>query len=380
MASRFIHDITDVAAACRAVDASTPEGAAPDYGRVFEASVGKGTGRESANCTWFSITAIGASGARGPFKWRGKARLIGSIKPATAEGLSALNVRRSGANLPPILQPRDKPPAFIIGLYDTMPAVLPKSMTIDPAQPLPPRSDVGYVYQCLNVWFVLLINGLKMRGLITDQAPLPGIPSAADPNALVVSTTKIAPPMQTHIGPKGGADAGKAMSCPMVRLRIKAKEGVLQNVALYDGCKPYTDEKGNQLFELLTADDGAPLSDNNIHEVGVAGSEVTLIVKSDSICASNLGISIPNNVELAIVARPAVQAAASLADLADMLGGMATGPPKLPESAAPPPAVAAPPVAAPAVAPVAAPLPPPAAAVTAADMDSLLAEACATAP
>jgi hypothetical protein len=370
----FLHDMTSLAAHCRAVEAAAPPGSVPDFSPVFHAIIDKANARNSSNCLWVELEATNNDGVRGPFNWRGQVYLAGGITPATQEGLASLNEGRAKHGIQLKTKVRDDEPKLVVGYYQESPKTLESdNLVIDASEPLPDVSDVGYVYRCLNTWFVVKVSTLKREGLITDSA----IGAAA--NALVVGNAKIFPPMQTHIA-QGRPNAGRELPNPLVRLRIKRDKasGVLTNVILYDEDKPYVDASGNSLFEIMQSDDGSPVTNNNIHEVVRSGSKATIIVRANSICCHSIGISVPTDVQICILKRPAAQAKASIGDLAGLIPGlsMVAAPVAAAPAAAAPVATAAPATAAPvatavpvAITPAVAPQ---AVAITASSMDSLL--------
>lgn len=306
-ANRPIHDISRLADKCRQVieqaekDASANPGAkiAPDFNKVFSCDFDKG--RSAANCVWFNIFAEDDTGMRAPFSFKtGKLRLAGGIHPSTKEGLAAINAARAKNGYPLLQKERDQPPALIFSKYETSPETLPDNDTaLDESKPLPPMTDLGLVMDCFNRWFLTTLLSMVKSGKIVGP-PQVGEDEPA-PDALRMPSTKVCPAMQTHFSMKHKKAPGKPMPNPQVRFNIKCDKetGVLKNCVLYDGKKP-----AGKGFELLSDQKGVAFNDSNAHECIKNGADIMMFAKVDSVCCSNLGISAPRSITLAVVYNP----------------------------------------------------------------------------
>lgn len=328
MAQRHLFNIADIAAHCRRIEAQTPQGQVPNFDPVWSADFARL--RNSAGCGWVRISVTDCNGVSGPYRFRFKGRQGGTPDPATPEGLAEANAWRASNKIAPLSKVRDRDPSVVINLYDYSPATDDKdSLTVlrdaggslifkgEDDKPLTAQeatNPLGYVSQCFNTWFVLKIRTLKQQGVISDEQPMPG--ETPVPGRVYASSTKICPPMQTHISAKAPKHPSRALPNPIYRMRIKMDEtGTPKMAMVYDGEKEYTDAQGKRAYEPLVDDDKVPLNNANIHRLLLSRSEVVGIAKSDSICLSNLGISVPTDVELLVVKRPHMRPKASLDDL-----------------------------------------------------------------
>jgi len=121
--------------------------------------------------------------------------------------------------------------------------------------------------------------------------------------ATVTSNVKIAALVQEYISSQAPRNAGMQLPNPMTRfaMNFDATTGVSQ-MAFYDKDQPYTEE-GRQRYEVGRVE-GDPVNADNIHKFVVSRSTLDGIVNMDSVCFSNMGISMPVKAEILVVAKP----------------------------------------------------------------------------
>jgi hypothetical protein len=135
-----------------------------------------------------------------------------------------------------------------------------------------------------------------------------GATAAIIPTAgvITVPSLKLAVPTQRVISNDSIKNAGKDLPNPMTRITMKFNKDTLKptGFAIHNMDKKfYNPEKKRYDFELATVEiEGkqAPVDAANIHAFLLSGSKVDLIVNADSICSSNLGISIPIQAKLVV--------------------------------------------------------------------------------
>jgi hypothetical protein len=121
--------------------------------------------------------------------------------------------------------------------------------------------------------------------------------------ATVTSNVKIANLIQEYIGNQAVKNAGKPLPNPMTRIAMNFDQttGIAQ-MAFFDKDQPFT-EDGRQKYDTGKVD-GDPINADNIHKFIVSRSTLDGIVNMDSVCFSNMGISMPVKAEVLVVAKP----------------------------------------------------------------------------
>lgn len=284
------------------------------FGKVFSADLGKA--RPSSGCHWVNVQATDIDGVTAPPIVRFKDHAVGTIKPATEEELSKINARRSQYGLGTIDKPRNGPsdsPQVQINLYKNGDLQLEEDgLTFkkdEDGNPLVPEetSELCYFALCYNRWFRAFMWKSKKDGMVyglDDEEAMSGSPPS---KALGVSKTNVVQMVQTAISRNAKKNAGVALPNPIFRFKLRLdKNGVNfdKSVSIHDGSKGSINPKTRKPeFELLVDDKGTPANNYNIHELIPSGSALYGIVKMDSICFSNMGISVPCNAQLLVVSQ-----------------------------------------------------------------------------
>jgi len=157
--------------------------------------------------------------------------------------------------------------------------------------------------------------------------------------AAITSNVKIANLVQEYISDQAKKNAGLPLPNPMTRVAMNfdGTTGIAQ-MAFFDKSAPYTAE-GKQKYEVGKVD-GDPVNADNIHKFVLSRSALDGIFNLDSVCFSNMGISMPVKAEVLVVDKPSTREV-SLDDVYDDDGVYAAPPPaagaeeKAPETAAP---------------------------------------------
>ncbi len=124
--------------------------------------------------------------------------------------------------------------------------------------------------------------------------------------AITVPNLKLAVPTQRVISNESIKNAGMDLPNPMTRVTLKFNKDTLkpQGFVIHNMDKRfYNKEKKRYEYELAAVEvEGKqiPIDATNIHAFLLSGSKVDMIVNADSICSSNLGISIPIQAKLVV--------------------------------------------------------------------------------
>jgi len=133
----------------------------------------------------------------------------------------------------------------------------------------------------------------------------------------LVASTHIAPLVQEYLSDKNEKNPGAPLPNPITRIALNfdADSGAPQRLAFFDKSKPFAGPGGRKAFEAGKVD-GVPINAENVHKFVLPQCHVDGIVNADSICFSNMGISIPVKMEVAVIDPPAKRAVG----LADVYG------------------------------------------------------------
>ncbi len=120
----------------------------------------------------------------------------------------------------------------------------------------------------------------------------------------LVANTHIAPLVQEYLSGTSEKNPGASLPNPITRIALNfdADTGMPQRLTFFDKSKPYT-ANGRKAFEAGKVD-GVPINADNVHKFILPQCHVDGIVNADSICLSNMGISIPVKMEVAVVEPP----------------------------------------------------------------------------
>lgn len=133
--------------------------------------------------------------------------------------------------------------------------------------------------------------------------------------AVVVPSTKIVPMIQTHVSMESKKNPGMELVNPLCRTNMKFDKdtNMAKKAQFFDFTKSHKDPKtGKPTFEPLTFD-GHPVTGHNVHLIP-SHSTVSGIANLNAVCASNMGLSVPTEVEVLIV-EPPVHIGVSVTDV-----------------------------------------------------------------
>lgn len=121
--------------------------------------------------------------------------------------------------------------------------------------------------------------------------------------ATVTSNVKIANLVQEYISDQAKKNAGLQLPNPMTRIAMNFDQTTgLAQLAFFDKGKPYM-EQNRQKYEAAKVEDD-PVNADNIHKFVLSRSTLDGIVNMDSVCFSNMGISMPVKAEVLVVEQP----------------------------------------------------------------------------
>ncbi len=123
---------------------------------------------------------------------------------------------------------------------------------------------------------------------------------------LTVSSTKVGTIIQERISDKAIKNKGAKLPNPMTRVTIpfesKPKPGLPPPVTILDKSKPFKCN-GKRGYEVATYE-GNPVDANNVHKFILSRSSIDGVINMDSVCFSQLGISLPIKASIIIVQQP----------------------------------------------------------------------------
>lgn len=121
---------------------------------------------------------------------------------------------------------------------------------------------------------------------------------------LTVSSTKVGTIIQERISDKALKNKGEKLPNPMTRITIPfdTKTGAPQLVTILDKTKPFK-LNGKRGYENATYN-AVPINANNIHNFIPSRSIIDGVISMDSVCFSQLGISLPIKATLVVVQQP----------------------------------------------------------------------------
>ena len=227
------------------------------------------------------------------------------------------------------------------------------------------RADKTVTAQAVLEAFNAAQGGRRPGDMIISSENVSAIrkifPNQKDSDALtkgatVTSNVKITALVQEYISDQAKKNAGLPLPNPMTRIAMNfdATTGLAQ-LSFFDKSQPFM-EANKPKYETGKVD-GDPINADNVHKFVLSRSGLDGIVNMDSVCLSNMGISMPVKAEVLVVDKPS-GGAVSIDDVYeddDVYGGgygqpAADSEPAAPADIAPaaPPAAPAKPAAAPA--------------------------------
>lgn len=160
------------------------------------------------------------------------------------------------------------------------------------------KDSVGYVNECDIIMREDDANTIREKYPDKSAELLKGI--------LTVSSNKVGTIIQERISDKAIKNKGAKLPNPMTRITIpfenKPKPGALPSVTILDKSKPFKcgGKKGyeNAIYN------GNPVDTNNVHWFIPSRSIIDGVIMMDSVCCSQLGISLPVKASIIIVKQP----------------------------------------------------------------------------
>lgn len=123
---------------------------------------------------------------------------------------------------------------------------------------------------------------------------------------LTVSSTKISTIIQERISDKAVKNKGAKLPNPMTRITIpfdtKPKVGISPSVTILDKSKPFKCN-GKKGYETAIYNE-VPVDANNVHWFIPSRSIIDGVINMDSVCFSQLGISLPIKASIVVVQQP----------------------------------------------------------------------------
>jgi hypothetical protein len=141
-------------------------------------------------------------------------------------------------------------------------------------------------------------------------------------SAIITSNVKVVSLIQEYISDQAKKNAGLMLPNFMTRaaMNFNSTTGVAE-FAIFDKGAPFMVE-GKQKYEVGRVD-GDPVNSDNIHKFVVSRATLDGIINLDSICFSNMGISMPAKVEVLVVGKPTTTQEVGFDDVYDDAGGYA---------------------------------------------------------
>lgn len=185
------------------------------------------------------------------------------------------------------------------------------------------KDNVGHVNDCDTI--ITDDNANNLRERLGDKYTdfMKGV--------LIVSSNKVGTIIQERISEKAIKNKGAKLPNPMTRITIpfELKPGPT-NVTILDKSKQFTCN-GKRGYKPATYKD-EPVNANNIHWFIPSRSIIDGIVSMDSVCFSQLGISLPVKITLLIVQQPIKRENNVLSLCSEIYGDMDDLPAQVPES------------------------------------------------
>ena len=148
-----------------------------------------------------------------------------------------------------------------------------------------------------------------LRRLFTQKADQDTLMAGAIVGKLTVISTA-----QEAISSNAKRNAGQLLPNPLARASLKFDtNGMPMQLSIHD-MSQYSELNGRPHYEDAKVD-GEPVNADNIHKFVLPRSTFDGIVKMDSVCFSQMGISMPTTFKVIVLRQPAVAADSALDDL-----------------------------------------------------------------
>ena len=333
----------------------------------FAFSQTRKTTKGSSTTTWVNVFYTSPQGVRGPAvaRFHGETH-VGQIKPKTEAAAAEMNA--SAKNPAFLIEPRPGNPCLQVQKWTVKVETEADGITVvtdSTGEPVLPgddqRSVLFGVLDYISKAFVgecneriargeALVAEAKRKGSTPDSvaafAPAGAFlapeqvtairkahPSAVDrltAGAIVGKLTVISP-VQEAISANAKRNAGQLLPNPLARVTLKFNQvsGAPDNLQIFDMGKGTT-ANGRVIYEEATVG-GEPVNADNVHKFVLPRSTFDGIVKMDSVCFSQMGVSMPMAFKVIVLRQPAASAESGLDALyadfeaADFAGAAAAG-------------------------------------------------------
>ena len=309
----------------------------------------------SSTTKWINVFYTNWMGVRAPLAYRTYAEThVGQIRPLTEAAAAELNAASKGLSM---IEPRPGNPSVQVQKWSAKVETAADGITVltdASGNPIVPGDDklspMFIVMDLVSKAFAAecaertargeaIVAESKRKGVtaaaVAAAAPAAGafltpeqvtairkaFPSKADADAVtagaIVGKLTVITPIQEAISANAKKNAGAILPNPFARVTLKFDQstGLPQNVQIYDMSKS-SQAGGRTIYEFATVD-GEPVNADNVHKFILPRSVFDGIVKMDSVCFSQMGISMPTSFKALVVRQPVVGSSSSLDALYD---------------------------------------------------------------
>lgn len=309
----------------------------------------------SSTTKWINIDYTNPTGVRAPLAFRTYAEThVGQIRPLTEAAAAEMNAASKGLSL---IEPRPGNPSVQVQKWSAKVETAADGITVltdASGNPIVPGDDklspMFVVMDLVSKAFTAecgertargeaIVAESKRKGVtaaaVAAAAPAAGafltpeqvtairkaFPSKADADAVtagaIVGKLTVITPIQEAISSNAKKNAGAILPNPFARVTLKFDQstGLPQNVQIYDMSKS-SQAGGRTIYEFATVD-GEPVNADNVHKFILPRSVFDGIIKMDSVCFSQMGISMPTSFKALVVRQPVVGSSSSLDALYD---------------------------------------------------------------
>ena len=336
---------------------------------VLDFAVGqtRKTTKGSSTTTWVNVFYISPQGVRGPAvaRFHGETH-VGQIKPKTEAAAAEMNA--SAKNPAYLVEPRPGNCCLQVQKWTVKVETEADGITVitdSTGEPVLPgddqRSVLFGVLDYISKAFVgecneriargeALVAEAKRKGSTPDSvaafAPAgaflapeqitairkahPGAVDRLTAGAIVGKLTVISP-VQEAISANAKRNAGQLLPNPLARVTLKFNQvsGAPDNLQIFDMNRATT-VNGRVIYEEATVG-SEPVNADNVHKFVLPRSTFDAIVKMDSVCFSQMGVSMPMSAKVLVLRQPVASAESGLDALyadfeaADFAGAAAAG-------------------------------------------------------
>ena len=237
---------------------------------------------------------------------------VGQIAPLDEAEVSRLNARRNSTKFG-LLQKRDRHPTINIQKWKCSIETDDQGRLKGNLPADDQKSEYYRVIEFIDEFFYEEMSARLADGRICKYDPRKEPP----PGAIVIANDKIVQMAQTHISRDSKTNPGAKLVNPITRLNMKFdKDTGMPKAKFYDFTKSFNNPKtGKRDFEPLLFD-GHPVTAHNVHNIQ-SHSKVSGIANLNAVCSSNMGLSIPTDIEVLVVDPPLMREV----DVSDVFDG-----------------------------------------------------------